>query len=128
MEDLDPALIAQAMGLFSAQQKNPMLANQIAQAQALQQPREMQVMPNSPWGTALAGAANAVDGVTGAVREKDLRGQQRRNIADQQAILDQLAQNQLAQSIALRGSMRPKQEAPQPLGLGDYALTGESVG
>jgi len=93
-EDEDTRLIREAMGLFTEQQMSPILADQIAQAQALQQTGDVQILPGSPIGTALLGAGKVIDAGVGAYRERGLRDQQKESTKRQQEML---------LAVALRG-------------------------
>lgn len=110
MDALDGLNLEEMMKLYGLQQNQPILGDQIAQAQALQQgqanPYATGDAAKAGWGGALLqGAAGALDRTVGAYREKGLRADQQKNLGDQQAQLLALAQ-------ALRARGQPAQQAP----------------
>lgn len=112
MDALDGLDLNSLMELYGLQQNQPILGDQIAQAQALQQ---NQVNPYATgeaakagqYGIAagLSGLGNAISGVSGAYREKQLRADQQKNLGDQTSRLFALAD-------ALRRRGQPAQPAP----------------
>lgn len=104
LKRFSPEELMQIMRLGTQDDRQKMLDEQMAQAQALRKPGPGGSI--SPAGASFGGLADLVNNISGMRKEKDLRGQQN-------AALDGQDQTMLMLAQALRGGGQP-QGPPEP--------------